>query len=541
MAERQENSPYTLDAYNPFFTERKWTPFYKRHVFTGGAQTEQAANLITSPSFQKFWSGGGSQGDYTSGLRVDSPKEQAEITRRGANNKYNIDVDYKATAGPRPTLSIPPEGIRPIQVDKRGWPILRDNTMLGLNAQELHDRGAFRPAKFADIWPDLTPQEQAYWEKEIRGQKGYNSRLANWEGVLSKQTNIPIELRNISGALPREDRHLIRLLDYKYIPATENGLVRVVNASTPSNLLGVADELKAYSYGGGSVRNVSILPTVRHPHTLQYVTTTNPDVALAPLQAGRVRSEASVLRLFHEATKLANAKDEVDAANLVKGFNFKPLQERFTPLTDIPAVDKEPFAIPKETFNTQVRRVGFIQPEPFHGVDANGRPYTDSQSTTQTVVYGPPAKGRMAETILNNTVHYGGKTLGAVGAVSEGISIPWRKYQILNQMRAERGEAPMSEPYDINKFPEGGISDQIKSHMLATGEAFVNFGTMGYHDDVKYPEMRKQIDPVQRGYYSDNGQRVPNWVPNLQSTYQDRPRYERQGVSFNHLYPKAPR
>ena len=557
MAEQREDAPYKMDTYNPFFTERKWTPFYKRHTFTGAGQADQAANLITSPSFQKFWSGGGNQADYTTGIRLDSATRDVRL----ASTFRERNIDYIPQIPPKPTLPTPPSHIRSIQLDTFGYPLTQNpmskfGESFGFGPQtpqEAFEHGMFVPAKNSDIWPHMTPEEQAWWHERTRGLgegQNYNSKVSNWHAAKGAMKDIPIELRNISGALPRDERRLINTLNYgmdagvtPYLVTNPNGRFdmknfRLVNASDPSNLSSVSDELSQF-VGDGRKTGRYVPPSTRHKTGIMMLSSTNPEHPLSLHKARGVLEQARQMR------------SEYDAINVNEGYYQMPQKEPLvrplhrinnlsingplpkTPHLDIPETRKDTFNVSAGRYQEEIRRVGTITPN-----ERVGR--SDAMATT-TTLYGPPAKGMAAEVALNNTLHYTGKTLGVAGAALEGVSIPWRKYQILNQMRAERGEAPMSEPYDINKFPEGGISDQIKSHMLATGEAFVNFGTFGIHDDIKYPEMREQITPLQRGYLSDNGQRVPNWVPNLQSTYQDRPRYERQGVSFNHLYPKAPR
>lgn len=520
MAERQEDAPYKMDTYNPFFTERKWTPFYKRYTFSGAGQADQAANLVTSPSFTKFWSGGGEQADNTSLVRVNAQGRETNAIDLKSRGKY--DVDFKPTPNPFPKRPIPPEGIRPIKW-VNNLPELLDPSLMGLSPEQLWNEGGFRPDKFQDIWPQLSPEEQAWWDDKIRGKGGYNDKYFRHGSIEGKNTNVPSILQNKAGALTRPDRVSLTSMLY-HVPDT--GTERWINASSPSNLFGVSAEFKDAGMSSTSDWKPRLTGhRLTRSNPIEYISTTNPDVALSVGSSAKLMQEYQVGKMFEGAI---GDSDTMSKWNSSQPSVKKPL----TPLLDIPKIGPEVVGIQSNVQEMErragsMRRVGYINPT------QSGNP--------ESVIFGPPVKGMAAEMRLNNTLHYGGKTLGVVGATSEGMSIPWRKYQILNQMRKERGEAPMSEPYDINRFPEGNISDQMKSHMLATGEAFVNFGTMGMYDDINYPEMREQITPVQRGYLSDNGQRVPNWIPNLQSTYQGRPRYERQGVSFNHLYPQAPR
>jgi hypothetical protein len=556
MAERKEG-PNTIDTYNPFFTERRWTPFYKRHVFTGASQADQAANLITSPSFTSFWSGGGSQADLTTGVRLDSETRDVQL----ASGFKRRNIDYTPNIPPKPTLPTPPPHIRPIKLDTWGYPLtqnplgkLGEHLGLGMEtAQEAFEHGMFVPAKHGDIWPHMTAEEQAWWHERTRGLgKGfnYNNQVSNWQAAKSAVADIPIELRNIPSALPRDERMLVNTLHYGMDAGVGHYLVtnpnqrhadlknfRLVNASDPSTLSGVSQELSDY-VGTGKNRGRYVPLSDRHNTGIMMVSSSNPELPLNLHNSRRVLAEAGQIRLENKAildtTDYMMQRPDIPQARPVHKVNNLHIGGKLpeTPHLDVVPAVKDEFNIGTGRYREDARRVGTI--------------VSDASRNTTMNLYGPPVKGMGAEVALNNTLHYGGKTLGAVGAVAEGLSIPLRRYLFINKIREQSGLPPLSEPYDINKFPDASSSELVQGQILGTGEAMANFISMGIWDHYAHPEWRKPIEPVQRGYYSDAGQRVPNWVPNLQSTYQrppdtyqDRPSFEKIGARFNNMYNKG--
>lgn len=523
MAERKEG-PDTIDTYNPFFTERRWTPFYKRNVFTGVSQADQAANLVTSPSFTRFWSGGGEQADNTSLVRVNSAGRERNAVNLQHRGKY--DVDFRPTPNPFPSRPVPPAGIRPIKwVD--GIPELLDPSLLGLAPEQLWNEGGFRPDKFADIWPQLSPEEQAWWDKAIREKGGWNDKYLKHGYIEGKNSNVPSILQNQAGSLTRADRLRLTSMVY-HVPDT--GTERWINASSPNNLLGVSSEFSNAGMSGTSDFKPMIASHGRSAlgrNTIDFLSTTSPDVALSVDSSRKLMDEYQLRQLLRNAVDQGTNKHFQNWGASKNAPLIYGITEPEIPVVGLPS---EVQAAERRAGN--IRRVGSTQSLP------NGQP--------QTVIYGPPVKGMGAEVALNNTLHYGGKAAGLVGAVSEGLSIPRRRYEYINQMRAQSGLQPLTEPYDVNRFPDAPVSDLVKAQGLATGEAFVNFLTGGIADHYLHPEWEEPMEPVQRGYYSDAGQRVPNWVPNLQSTYQrppdtyqDRPSFEKIGARFNNMYNKG--
>jgi hypothetical protein len=356
---------------------------------------------------------------------------------------------------------------------------------------------------------------------------GFTDKIRDFEVARSKFNSIPAPLRNEAGAMLRDDRALYSMLRY-HTDGSKQGLYRGVDASTPSNFAGVSAEFENYTQGG------KFSPRPNWNSNIMYTSTTSPDVALDRLNSQRVLGAGDTIRLNQRAVQdLRSASDSF--GNIVKPYNT---QVEYDPLLDIAQQEPEAFALRKNSMDS-ARRVGVIKKDFVSGVH-NGKPWVEPLNKTTTTVYGPPVKGMAAEVAVGNTLHYGGKTVGLLGAVSEGVSIPLRRYHYINEVRKQNGLPPLSEPYDVNKFPDANASELVQGQILGTGEAMANFISMGIWDHYAHPEWEKPREPVQRGFYSDSGIKVPNWVPNYQSTLIDRNRYERQGVSFDHVYKRPP-
>jgi len=101
------------------------------------------------------------------------------------------------------------------------------------------------------------------------------------------------------------------------------------------------------------------------------------------------------------------------------------------------------------------------------------------------------------------------KFLGKVGAVAGIATAPSSAVERRDRIFSDWATNNRGYPHPVEDF---GMRVQ------AGMENALAVGTFGISDEYLHPEWREPMEPVQRGYYSDNGQRVPNWVPNLQST-----------------------
>ena len=60
----------------------EYAPFFKRNVYTGMSQADQAANLMTSDSFRNYWSKGATaSGEGITGIRLNNPRQDFGITQ----------------------------------------------------------------------------------------------------------------------------------------------------------------------------------------------------------------------------------------------------------------------------------------------------------------------------------------------------------------------------------------------------------------------------------------------------------------------------
>ena len=120
-------------------------------------------------------------------------------------------------------------------------------------------------------------------------------------------------------------------------------------------------------------------------------------------------------------------------------------------------------------------------------------------------VNDPAIRSYVNGNMVNSTVNALGKVgAGFAIATAPSMSVDRRDKLAYEWAMNNRGYPDQLELFGINA--RAGIENAI------------NPITFGAYDDWVHPNWREPMEPVQRGYYSDNGQQVPNWVPNLQST-----------------------
>jgi hypothetical protein len=460
-----EDSEYN-DSSNPVYpnglaytpqTKWEYAPFFKRHVFTGASQADQAANLVTSPSFQSFWSKGGNQTDYTSLFQIDSEAErvrhQIRLNSVGGISGSNFDIDRQAPRIKRPSIPVPPQGIRNIQFASNGWPVRIDNSILGMDYDQVLKEGAFVPVEQRDIFPSLTPQEREWWTKNL---EQYQKDLLRADKASSNFRSIPVELRNQSGALIRADRDKLRLLNYGL---TDQPLTRMVNASDSRNLLNVSAEFErgmSSAYGG---------PRVKYPNVLRFLSTQNPDASLAVLEGRRLQQIREEMRLFEEARRypylISSSKDS--NLNILAGKTPTPFLDVVTPVP-------EPVAVPNALAG-ESRRVGRMTRDFVTGVTKNGNTWNDPLPSTTTTIYGPPSKYAGLQTALNNGVSVSLKALAVLGGIMEVQKVPDRI----------RGYYINALKQDPNWRPD--VTDKIGMSLFAGLESALNYGSMGLWDE----------------------------------------------------------
>ena len=449
MAE-QEYSGYGATGYVPI-TKWNYVPFYKKNVFTGAAQADQAANLITSESFKNFWSRGivnPSGAEMVQGVRLNSP--------------YGDAFNIKQWEG-RTNYTTPDSGFKP-------------------NAK--------------------------------------NIRMSSPDGVFSngngmRPSHTLWDLRNSRGAEVFEDRKALATLKYRQ-PAM--GVQRYVSASGPEDLLGVSSELEkgtSRNYTSGVKPSKIVLRT-------------------GPYADARTASTQLLLTnesLFAERMAIADSEN----AKLLNKFGRPIALDRFGnpvevgpvgALDEAPIVSdakQRPYLLPAD--GNAERTVGTIKRDTVSGVQA-GRPFVEEMPTTTTTVYGPPDKSAQWMARGKQALHIGGKALAVVGGALEVANVPDRvKGYYMNALKN-----------DPNWRPDA--SDKFGMSLFAGLESSANFATMGFYD------QRERIvrDATSgagygKGYY---GTMVPR--SGMTSVHQNpESRYDRQGVSFNHLYPQAPR
>jgi hypothetical protein len=534
MADDTTYGGWGATAYTPI-NEWNYVPFYKKNVFTGAGQADQAANLITSPSFTSFWSSGGSQEDNISAVRVTSATRDRDVTALASQGKYNIDSP-SPTPPPRP---VPPEGIRNIDFktyyNKEGyylqghqqveipWELRVENApnrWSNMN-YDWHPDSPYRPATMQGTFPQLTHEEHNWWIKEMRGGEidpktglmsgGWNERYNDYYSARLKHESIPLALRNTAGAMVRDDRQLYSTLRY-FTDGSGQGVYRGVNASSPTNLAGLSSELSLY--GKGSRFSV---PTAnpKWQSNILFVSSPSGELAMNTRNSQRVLGLGDTYRL--------NERAITDTAPYAANTG-RPIPEDTGPLLDIAQQEPEAIALTKSNLN-EARRVGMIQRDKISGVDKAGKHWQDARPSTTTTVYGPPSKSAQWMARGEQALHIGGKALMVLGGVMEQFNVPER-------MKGYYTNALQQDP---NWRPDP--SDKLGMAVWAGLESAMNFGTMGFWDqkDRIATDMTSGAGRG-KGFY---GTMVP--PSGMTSVHSAPDRYERQGVSFNHIYPQAPR
>jgi len=418
------NEAIGINAINPDWLD---VPFYKRYEFVGASQADQAANLITSPSFTNFWSKGGNQTDNISAVRVTSATRDRNVTALSSNGKYNID----AKAQTPPQRPVPPEGIRNIDFrtyyNKEGY-YLQGNQKVEIpwdmrveNAPnrwsnmnyDWHPDSPYRPATMQGTYPQLTHEEHNWWKSAMQGGEidpktglkttGYNRLLRNYSEAKGIHNSIPLALRNTAGSMVRDDRQLYSTLRY-FTDGSGQGVYRGVNASTPENLAGLSSELSLYERNG----RFSVPSSGKNwQSNILFTSSPSAELAIDTRNSQRVLGLGDTYRLNESAIRDANP-------------HFKPLggdvKEYTSPLLDIAQQEPEAIALRKANID-EARRVGKIQRDTLSGVDKNGKPWVEPMPSTRTIIYAPTNKVTQLARFVGNSFQKSAPALGAIGTL----------------------------------------------------------------------------------------------------------------------------
>jgi hypothetical protein len=452
-----------------------------------------------------------------------------------SSGKYDID----AKAPVPPPRPVPPEGIRNIDFrtyyNKEGY-YLQGNQQVEIpwelrveNAPnrwsnmnyDWHPDSPYRPATMQGTFPQLTHEEHNWWHEAMQGgevdpktglkKTGYNELSRRYSAAKGSHESIPLALRNTAGAMVRDDRQLYSTLRY-FTDGSGQGVYRGVNASTPENLAGLSAELSLYGKGG---RFAVPTANTRWQSNILFTSSPSSELAMNTRNSQRVLGLGDTYRL--------NERAVVDANPHFQNVG-RPLPENKGPLLDIAQPEPEAIALTKGNLD-EARRVGMIQRDSISGVDKAGKSWTDARPSTTTTVYGPPSKTAQWMAKAEQGLHIGGKVLMVLGGVMEQFNVPDRmKGYYINALQQ-----------DPNWRPDP--SDKLGMAMWAGVESALNFGTMGMWDQKE----RIATDMTSgagrgKGFY---GTMVP--PVGTTSVHSVPDRYERQGISFNHVYPQAPR
>ena len=160
--------PYDNKITNP-------VTFYSNYKFSGRQGAKQAAQLITSPEFGKFWTGN-PMGNTSYSVYID-PFERQD----GKSINFG-----KPTVQPTPFYKQKrPDWVRPVDFGSDGFP-------------EIDNGNNFIPSDYSSI--PLSEAEHDYWQKWTLDKHRQNS------GLKSKAPIEPVEYLDVRGALPKDER-----------------------------------------------------------------------------------------------------------------------------------------------------------------------------------------------------------------------------------------------------------------------------------------------------------------------------------------------
>lgn len=206
MAERESTYDYGVlgSGITPRNLDRwAYTPFYKRNVYTGPSQYDQAANLMTSDSFRSYWSQG--------------MTNQSRVPFEGLISKIS---------GTEPL----PDTTTGVRLDNK----LRDVTFINRN------HGRLDTTTPTTGFVKGSDNIRVYFGDELQSNHKVPSRTY-WD------------LRNQRGALPEPERQVLSVLKY-HNTDPKTGLTRYVSNNTSDDLFGLSAELEASGKGPYGVR-----------------------------------------------------------------------------------------------------------------------------------------------------------------------------------------------------------------------------------------------------------------------------------------------
>lgn len=378
-------------AYAPELATGADVPFFQRYTFTGPSQADQAANLLSSPSFRSYWSQGmtdnthltpfskfldrlvpkdfrmGDIPETISGIRIDNPNEQAILGHLNSNR-----LDFTTPYRPQFRTS----DYELAGMNANGEPIYN----LKLNANNLN---------------------KTYWD-----------------------------LRNTRGAQLAEDRALLSILKYRNNdPAS--GLTRYVSNNSPEDVLGLSSELQRHT----TAVDTQVMPN-KPAKILFRGDWMRPQLNLSDRimsTNAQLADERNAILLAESQQRLGNAsKFYVDVdGNLV----MRPTVS--SPTDDVAPIgsNAEPRPFVAKTMPREDRTVGTIK-----YTRPNNAPMGTPNQTTE--IFGPPKMTDILKARGQQALNYGGKFLTGLTLALTPFDAVSRRNQYLTDYYMENGKEP---------------------------------------------------------------------------------------------------
>ena len=379
-------------VYAPELATGAEIPFFKRYTFTGGSQAEQAANLMTSPSFRSYWSQGMTDNSHLGGFSRFTDKLVPKAVRMG---------DF-------------PETVSGIRIDSPS----ETNVVNQINSKRLDFKTPYRP--------QFNPTDYELAGMNANGDPIYRVKL--------NATNLNKtywDLRNTGGAQLEQDRALLSILKYRNTdPAS--GLSRYVSNNSVDETLGLASELERHT----GARDTQVLSPTQPAKIKFRAGWMRPEMRIsdAIMQTNaQLTDERNALLMADSQNRLGTAgKYFIDADG---NFAIRPTVSN--PADDVAPIgaNAEPRPFVARTTAGEERDVGRIR----YTRPDNAPRGTPNQTTT---VIGPPKFSDILKARGQQALKVGAKGLTGLTLLATPFDAVARRNQYFGDYYREHGEEP---------------------------------------------------------------------------------------------------
>lgn len=379
-------------VYAPEIATGADVPFFKRYTFTGPSQADQAANLMTSPSFRSYWSQGMTDNSHLGRLSRFTDKLVPKAVRMG---------DF-------------PETVSGIRIDSPS----ETNVVNQINSKRLDFTTPYKP--------QFRPSDYELVGMNANGEPIYRVKL--------NATNLNKtywDLRNTGGAQLNQDRALLSILKYRNTdPAS--GLSRYVSNNSVDETLGLASELQRHT----TATDTQVL-SPNNPAKIKFrAGWMKPEMRISDgiMQTNALLTdERNALLLAESQNRLGTAsKFFIDAdGNLVLRPTFANPADDVAPI----GANAEPRPFVARTTAGEERDVGRIR----YTRPDNAPRGTPNQTTT---VIGPPKMTDILKARALQVARIGAKGLTGLTLLATPFDAVARRNQYFGDYYREHGEEP---------------------------------------------------------------------------------------------------